>query len=265
MSKIVIPADAINIARSFLPKIQEANDRLFEHFQIFLLTYRRFYRDGRTLYLFGTSEWLEKCFEKEYITSFSFAERWKKISAQANYEFMFPETLDQVSDQVYQDLFDMGLWHGLIIYKNRGDCIDAYCFITERERTYVRDIYHNSPEVLEHYISHLMVMVQPVLKAPESSYFLTFHLPNDYGNNDNQENLNLFKNSLPVKKHYLRINGEDILLSEMEYQCLNYFKKGLTQKQIATNLSISPRSVETYLKRLREKAKLLSNHQLIRF
>lgn len=265
MSKVVITPESINVARSFLPAIQEANQKLFEHFQMFLLTYRRFYKDGRTLYLFGTSDWLEKCFEKEYITSYSFAERWKKISSQEHYQFIFPESVDGVTDQVYQNLFDMGLWHGFILYKNRGDCLDAYCFITERERTYVRDFYYNYPEVLEHYISHLMVIAQPALKKPDARHFLTFQLPSQSDNTDILEKIDSFQKALPIKKHYLRINGEDVLLSEMEYRCFKYLKSGLTHKQIASHLSISPRSVETYLKRLRDKTNLLSNHQLIAF
>jgi len=51
-------------------------------------------------------------------------------------------------------------------------------------------------------------------------------------------------------------------LTQQEFLCLHLLHKGQTYKEIALRLCISPRTVETYLKRIREKTGCLTRHDL---
>jgi DNA-binding CsgD family transcriptional regulator len=48
-------------------------------------------------------------------------------------------------------------------------------------------------------------------------------------------------------------NPHQVILSEREKVCLHYLSEGLTMKEIAQKLMLSPRTVETYLERIKKK------------
>jgi DNA-binding CsgD family transcriptional regulator len=53
------------------------------------------------------------------------------------------------------------------------------------------------------------------------------------------------------------------LLSKREKECVSFLSKGYTDKQIARQLGISPRTVETYLSAAKHKLSIATRAELI--
>lgn len=60
-------------------------------------------------------------------------------------------------------------------------------------------------------------------------------------------------------------NGIQVSVSRKESECLRLAASGLTMKGIAYELNISPRTVETYLNRLKVKTGLFTKQDLAKF
>ena len=54
-------------------------------------------------------------------------------------------------------------------------------------------------------------------------------------------------------------------LSDREYQVLRLFGSGISFKQIAADLGVSPKTVSTYRSRILDKLKLKGNADIIRY
>lgn len=66
------------------------------------------------------------------------------------------------------------------------------------------------------------------------------------------------------KLHRSGINGVEMIdVTKRELNCLALIAKGYTMKGVALRLNISPRTVETHLRNLKEKFGFSSKNQLV--
>ena len=78
--------------------------------------------------------------------------------------------------------------------------------------------------------------------------------------------INNFLEALRKKsKHLHKVKPEFAYLTPREQECLSYLAKGDTAKEVARNLEISPRTVETHLKTIKCKTGFHSRSQLVKF
>jgi DNA-binding CsgD family transcriptional regulator len=59
-------------------------------------------------------------------------------------------------------------------------------------------------------------------------------------------------------------NGSSIFWTRQELKCANYLAQGQSTKEIARILSISPRTVESHLKNIKNKGNIYSNKDIIK-
>jgi DNA-binding CsgD family transcriptional regulator len=65
-----------------------------------------------------------------------------------------------------------------------------------------------------------------------------------------------------LQKILVSIKGVEIVISRQEYRCLGFFTKNLTVKEIAQEMNLSPRTVETYLNNLKNKLRCQNSLEL---
>lgn len=58
---------------------------------------------------------------------------------------------------------------------------------------------------------------------------------------------------------------DDIKLSKQQYRCLYFLSHGMTYKEIAREMTLSPRTVEYYMEAIRKKTNLQSKSKLVSF
>ena len=58
---------------------------------------------------------------------------------------------------------------------------------------------------------------------------------------------------------------ETVKLSKQQYRCLYFLSHGMTYKEIAREMTLSPRTVEYYMEAIRKKTNLKTKSKLVSF
>lgn len=69
---------------------------------------------------------------------------------------------------------------------------------------------------------------------------------------------------LTKKKFYLEPNDLDIYLSYREAECMTYFLKGYSNKEVAQIMQVSRRTIESYVLNMKYKFRSRSKVELIK-
>ena len=144
-----------------------------------------------------------------------------------------------------------GFIRGLTIYKRYAERIEAWWFASKSLRGIPSTITQASLVPFfdfMHYFEKKRTinnLLKPVVKYPKL-FDLSLIQPNLY----KVEGLNL-----STEKDKLVMNTKDrtVLLTKREWECLSEISQGKTYKEVANALSISPRTVEDHVNRLKEK------------
>lgn len=68
-----------------------------------------------------------------------------------------------------------------------------------------------------------------------------------------QDNLSLSKMNAPINEITLTLDSKKITLTERETECIKYMLSGMSAKQTAKAMNISPRTVEAYIVNVKNK------------
>ncbi|MBY0461689.1 MAG: helix-turn-helix transcriptional regulator [Alphaproteobacteria bacterium] len=157
----------------------------------------------------------------------------------------------------------IGLARGLTIYKRCSDRMETWWFASKNGRRIPYSITQESISVFQKFVrffdasqtSNHLLRLSPLVKYP-----IPINMAYNQSNFEKNQN---FEVSLSVNKFILNIGDRSISLSKREWECLSGMAQGKTYKGVANTLSLSPRTVETYLNQIREKAGITSKAKLV--
>jgi DNA-binding CsgD family transcriptional regulator len=130
--------------------------------------------------------------------------------------------------------------------------------------TEIMDLYLNKQEVFEHFILYFRDKAINRIKLnnfkegllPSCISPFASELPDDVNFHD-------YLDKVSIKNYHLRVQEQDIALSQREMDCLRLLAQGRAVKEIARTYNISTRSVETYISRIKDKTSCTTRGQLI--
>jgi DNA-binding CsgD family transcriptional regulator len=131
-----------------------------------------------------------------------------------------------------------GLAHGLTIVQNHGDHCDTFVFVTSPGNTGVNNFYLNQKE---QFVSFVQNFYQELDKDIQFLYAHRFSLPLEFR-----------------PKPDLRLT-----ITPRQKTCVQLLIHGLSAKEIAEKLLLSPRTVETHVDELRKKFNAKNRVELI--
>ncbi len=144
-----------------------------------------------------------------------------------------------------------GFTRGLTIYKRHPERIEAWWFASKDSRGIPSTITQISLTPFFDFMHCFEKkraannLLKPVVQYPKL-FDLSFIQPNLY----KAEGLNFSKNT---DKFVMNIKDRTVLLTKREWECLSEISQGKTYKEVANTLSISPRTVEDYVIKLKVK------------
>ena len=182
---------------------------------------------------------------------------------------LWPENPDCL---IAHGLRNYGLWHGIAFCKIHHDHLEFWWFIGDLESFGLRDLYIRNQDTLLKFIQFFKVNAADIIRCAGGDEYkmgtlkCTKLLPREFPNQAETFTINSFLEELRRKSKYLhKIKPEFTYLTPREQECLSYLAKGDTAKEVARNLEISPRTVETHLKIIKCKTGFHSRSQLVKF
>jgi DNA-binding CsgD family transcriptional regulator len=192
-------------------------------------------------------------------TGMSFVDVMRKTPLHSYSYYLFPSTDNYAIVKMLCQ--EIELVRGLCIYKRYEDRVEGWGFGSKDARDFPTLITSASVLPFHDFIRYfeeektLNKISMPFVEYP-LSFDMSYCQPDLHKAKD-------FKNSIFANNFTLNIGGKSIALSKREWECLSGISQGKTYKGVATALSLSPRTVEDYLKKIKEKTGISYKSKLI--
>lgn len=254
-----------NICWTLSGKVDELCHVFLDNFGINYFDCSRFYKDSTFFSLFNDKNYLL------YIL--------KNGKAKKHTEYKPPTCFLHPGSYIWSTYIDPNFlseanknfkhYHGVTIIKS-GELYDEVInFSAPYECFDVLDIYQRHQMVLEYFSTTIVSEFSKVIENPNNRPVLpSQYIPKKYDKNLDLKIDNFFKkilsrNKVKNNQILLPVNGMLITISKTEFVCLQILVKGLSNKEIAKEMGISPRTVDTLLERMMRKTQTSNRLALV--
>jgi len=232
-------------------KIQEiSNDFLTQHgFSYF--QYLRCYYDGSASLLTNDTSLFEytinKPPEKLLVSSFN-----KEHQNLHSYWFLWDEGIAHTPAwEIIREKFN--IYHGITLVRRFKNYYDLIAFGLPEFYANSGTFYLNKLKAIEYFINNFDKNHRDLINLINQSPIM---LP-EYYRDDNYQKLCLTNNKIEIQT-----DKGLTYITPQEVACLRLLLQGASHKQIASILNISPRTVETYIARIKQRSGLSSSKEL---
>lgn len=232
------------------PIVAEYSSEFLKHHGLNYFQFGRCYADGSILNFSNTSELAKLLFGAGFSVQSSFDEDHQK---RPSYVFFWDEELPE--DPVSLVRERLGIYHGMTILKRYKDYYDMIAFGMAKPRSNAMSYYFNYYKELEKFADQFIRTRTDLLSIHERQ---KLQLPSQY------QDPNRLKLCLSGQEQRFTIKGRygKTYATTREIFCLQYLEQGKSYKEVADILSISPRTIETYLGRIKERTGFNSREQI---
>ncbi len=233
--------------------------------------YRIFFSNGKSFGICSNEKW-NSFFEYQFLSQNKHIPRYEEEVGQALKKGKYfwarigePDSNDRFCSMLYE--FDV--WNSLCIYYKNSETVDAFYFASTKDNKDIINFYLNNIKLLERYASYFkekfseITNIENLAKLSEPTLGNGVFANGCSGGEDEEIRVKNFSQSLPVSKLVMNKEGQSIILSKREAECLCYMAFGKTMKEIAICLNLSPRTIEFYIDNMKKKTGLSSKSQLL--
>lgn len=212
-------------------KVQEATREFLDSFGFNYFQYLRCYADGSIGLLTNHTGLLENfdSFENSPVIFSSYDDA-------PSYWFLWDESLPEFPVQMAREQFNFR--HGLTYVRRSKNYYDMIAVAVANEQNHPGGFYLNKQSAILQFIRDFDKENKDLLTLMEQNPIALSEPHRDV----NYKNLCLATGRIPLGDTYI---------TAQELACLRSLLQGDSHKQIAAELSISPRTVETYVKRMK--------------
>lgn len=200
--------------------------------------YLRVYDDGRCILLANNQKLVRYVFDTELPVLAPVQDQY--INKKFHYLILPVEKYVKALDDAI-NYFNLSNFINLV--ERYEGHIDLYCFGADANNASIINFYLNNLDKLEKFKFYFQEKSKSLVKNALKSH------------------IKLPANMEPLFKG---MSGKSSHLTQRQVDCLHYLLKGMTVKQIATELSLSPRTVEHYLEAVKNKLSCNSRIELFK-
>lgn len=145
----------------------------------------------------------------------------------------------------------------MIITRKFNDHYEVFSFNLNSKSAY--ETYVNNLDFFERFIDYYHDKARRMIERVKKNCLV---VNSQYLPSTKTSHLVSDAHSTKAKKYYFVYDKKYILLSSKEYQCLSFLSHGMRIKGIAQEMDLSVRTVETYIKRVKNKLNLSNTNDL---
>lgn len=249
--------------------------------KITYLSFSRVYKNGKVIFFCNNPQWLDIKFSHKLFDYNGFFPAEKEMIENNHDKYIYSGNYDP--DNRLQDFFySHNMWNSLDIYTRHKDYVDVLHLGSTRENSQACDIYLNHIKMLEGVAKEFTTLFHDSIDLFYLKYDLSLLSFCDSQTHAetliNKELFHPYEKELlypsqklglpmpvqkPSKKISLSLDKETVNISLREAQCLWFLARGRTAKQIASELNLSPRTVESYMDNIKNKTRISCRSSLV--
>lgn len=241
--------------KSISERHKDACTPLFQNFGITTFTYSRFYYDGQYLMVSNQFEWLETWLEKIYSPNNTLLEQAVQSAQIGKFSYLLWPAVP------HQDLLlsfnaTFNICNGFDVYRRLEDSVEVWSMATTQANENGRFLFLNNIRQITNFCLLYNETCSDIISHNNSNTLKTFHSSMNMTLNKEllfEKELNAFLKAIEARKLLFSPKLGSISLTHRETECLAQLAKGKSAKEIGRVLKISPRTVETYLNKVKEK------------
>lgn len=230
--------------------------------------YRRFLPDGYSLGLNSCRDWQNHFCSHFLGKNISLYE--KEIGAVSNNkEHMFLRAGTPNKKSSYEGhLHQKGLWNSLALYLRHSGFIEGFYFTANISVPKDLSYYINQLDALSLFATHFSYKIGNIMAGTDAEKLYHPTIGKEHYAKKAQGKipraLEDLLQGLQIEEFHLPIGRRNVVISLREFQCLFFVSKGQTFKEVGKTLSLSPRTVESYINNLKSKTGANSKSELIK-
>ena len=236
--------------------------KYFEYFRVF--------SDGGYLRLINNIDYCKVYLSVIKEAGPFFKQQATKASINKSYSFLLTDInqFDKKKEPIIHLLYDFDIWNCLKIYKLHADnFMEIYTFSMARNDLQATQLFLNYYPFFEHFINYFNEQAAELISCNDKKKLAYFKSHFDFLAMS-QENILVHKaeqflRETQLMRKLVKGKGVDIRLSKRETQCLEYLALGKSMKEIGRSLELSPRTIEFYLKNIKQKTGIRSKEEII--
>lgn len=235
--------------------MQNIASSLRKYFNITYFGYLKAYEDNTHIVLSTSPEW-QHCF---YSNFHSNGVCHKSIDAYESKYDLWSAYQDQTTVNAMYNSFNFA--HGINIVKKNTDCCEFFGFATNPENMSINNWYLNNIDLLESFIFFFKNQAKDlILLAENDRYILPKNLPIA------NSKIYIDNISMNLRKQFLSEISDEATynLTKRQKDCLFCLVNGMTIKEIARTLHLSPKTVEHYLNAIKIRLNANTRSELIK-
>jgi hypothetical protein len=245
----MINKDPLDYNTSIAPILKDLATPLLKNFNITTFSYLKFLKNGQMMHISNQEKWLQHYIKTElYDDADRYSREIGMVQKREKSYFLRVSTTNHSFEKIMNDF---GLCYGISIYQEFDDYIEMFGFATDTNHSSIIEMYINNIEFLKRFSVFFKDIGKELIDhnnknrliTPNTSpKWITSHLPQI----EKQSYLsNTTARHFPI--------SETSFLCLREAQALYYRLRGDTMKDIARKMAISPRTVETYIEKVKIK------------
>jgi DNA-binding CsgD family transcriptional regulator len=257
---------AENVLFKIIDDISDISHQFFAHKDLNFFGHVIVYPDGKYTFLCTKHDWPKDFIEKN-VPPVGFTQ-YNTISDGVRFPNMNRGSDFGWSDDVTRSAKEQfNIQNPMIVFHKFADHYEGFFFDLHCQNVYEK--YLTQFDYFEKFIHYFKdrskKLSQKVMHEPliVDQKYLEPHIAQTTIPTHHNDSLISTLDDLRPRKYFLKYQGKEVVLSAKEYASLSEWSRGKTMKQIAEELKISPRTVETYLLRILEKLNLNTKNQLI--
>lgn len=257
----------LDYALGYTKPLQEVCEPLFNSFNLTTFGYKRIKKNGQYLFVSTNEDWLRFHYQNIGGHGRFFKSIMDKTLKVGFERAVWPK---EPKDDFLKSLFIHDMSNGINFYKLNGEVIELWTFSTDKEAHQDSNSYVEIINCLEKFISYFNGKCYGIIENLKEDNYATLcgkigieSLPPPIDNNDDLSKIERFLKSLDSETISIDSNQGFISLTKRQRECLEQLSLGKTNKEIARDLNISPRTVEDHIDTIKQKGDFYTRSEII--
>lgn len=235
---------------------------LLDQVGIKIFIYRSFEAEGNGSFYSTDIRFDNLALDNLLANTTSFYEEIKHLTPD-RYSFVLWSDKTHGQEAYYQQFQNHDIWDGLNVYRRRSTHIEFFTFAGLNNVADTANFYLNNYDFITRFISFFLMKVE---SAPVHTARFRFAFKEKLAeifSNDNSQNTSDLSTIIQDDRIVISTPNGDVWFSHRESSCLRLLASGKTAKEIARVLSLSHRTIESYINNVSQKTGLRTRSELV--